>query len=325
MLCFSSPDTTQGVCVLHCSCLVFPGKISEWIDNHMQPTTRKLAVRVQQALLALTDEMLFELISYWLATINDLSGDTEILASYHESLGYRIASVASGQAYDSVEALDEAEPDAEDIRWIPPDPSHLREVVRRKQPKEVYHHLIALAGEALRQEDFAAQWAEPPGEQSDGYGFMRSLERYLTLRKEAGSEGIEQFEAQYAEQLAACADAFPGERTEVFENLPDLLMNERAVHFRVTMSAADEQQQVSLLQALQQCGCVFSPSVEAKSIEGSVFYVPGRQTDLKTLARVRRLLNRWQRVYRITWTEEKEKPPRRLPHTKHKQKTRGRR
>jgi len=269
--------------------------------------------------------MLFELLSHWLDTINDLYGDTEILASYGESLGYRVASVASGQTYDSLADLDEVEPEAVEVHLIPPEPARLREVLRRKQPKEVYHHLIALAGEALQQEDFAAQWAEPPGEQSDGYGFMRSLERYLTLRKEAGSDGIEQFEARYTEQLAACADAFPGERTEVFENLPGLLMNERAVHFRVTMSAADEQQQVSLLQALQQCGCVLSPSVEAKSIEGSVFYVPGRQTDLKTLARVRRLLNRWQRVYRITWTEEKEKPPRRLPHTKHKQKTRGRR
>jgi len=207
---------------------------------------------------------------------------------------------------------------------MPPEPSRLREVVRRKQPKEVYHSIIALAGEALRQADFAAQWAEPPGEHSDGYAFIQSLERYLILRKEAGSERIEQFEARYAEQLAACADAFPGGRAEIFERLPGLLANVRAVHFRVTMSAADEQQQASLRQALHLCGCVLSPSLEAKSIEGSVFYVPGSRTDLKTLARVRRLLNRWLRAGHITWTEQKEKSPHHLPHTKHKHEARRR-
>lgn len=300
-------------------------KISEWIDNGMQPATRKLAVRVQQALLALPDEMLFETLSHWLDTINDLYEDTEILASYCESLGYHVGSVESGQAYDSLAELDEAEPEAGEVHWIPPEPSRLREVVRRKQPKEVYHHIIALAGEALRQADFAAQWAEPPGEQSDGYAFIRSLERYLTLRKEAGSDGIEQFEARYADQLAACADAFSDERAEIFESLPGLLMTEHAVHFRVIMSSADEQQQASLRQALHQYDCLLSPSGEATSIEGSVFYVPGRRADLKTLARVRRLLNRWQQRGWITWTEQKEKPPKRLPHTKHKQKARRRR
>ncbi len=293
------------------------GKICEWVDNVMQPATRKLAARV--------DEMLFETLSHWMDTINDLYEETEILASYRESLGYRVSSVASEQTYDSIEALDEVEPEAGDVHWIPPEPARLREVVRRKQLKEVYHQIIALAGEALRQTDFAAQWAEPPGEQSDGYAFMRSLERYLTLRKEAGSDGIEQFEARYAEQLDACADSFSGERAEIFESLPGLFMNEHAVHFRVAMSSADGQQQTSLRQALQQFDCMLSPSVEANAIEGSVFYVPGSRTDLKTLARVRRLLNRWQRSGRITWTEQKEKPPKRLPHTKHKQKARRRR
>jgi hypothetical protein len=169
----------------------------------MQSRTRKLAARVQRALLALSDEVLAETIAHWLSTIQELYEDAEILADFCEPLGYHIQSETTGQIYESLEALDVAEEDAENVLWIPPEAATLRDLVRRKQPKSVYHQIVGLAGEALRNTFFASRWGEPPGEYSDGYAFMQTLSEYLTLKQQAGPLSTERFEAIYEEQLEA--------------------------------------------------------------------------------------------------------------------------
>jgi hypothetical protein len=169
----------------------------------MQSRTRKLAARVQRALLALSDEGLAETIAHWIRTIQDLYEDVEILADFCETLGYHVQSETTGQIYDSLEALDAAEPESENVLLVPPEASILRDLVRRKQPKQVYHQIVALAGEVLRNTTFASRWGEPPSEQSDGYAFMETLSVYLTLKQQAGPLPTERFEAIYEEQLEA--------------------------------------------------------------------------------------------------------------------------
>lgn len=269
----------------------------------MQETTKKLARHVQQALLALSDETLSETLS--------------------EILGYHVSSRESGRIYESLEALDEAEPEAGEISWIAPAPSHLREVIGKKQASQVYHQLIALAGLALRQTDVAAQWPDPPDPESrrDGYAFIQCLERYLILRREAGCATTDQFEVQYAEQLAAIAESFPEPERETF--FLGFFSNEHIAHFRVDFIKPDRQRYQELRQALHRHDFLFSASEEANCIEGSVFYVPGREDDLKALRHVQRLLKGWQEAGRITFTERKEHPPKR--HSSQKQKQRRRR
>jgi hypothetical protein len=182
----------------------------------MQSRTRKLAARVQRSLLALSDEGLAETIAHWIHTIEDLYEDVEVVAYFCESLGYRIQSETTGQIYDSLEALYEAEPEWEDVHWIPPEASALRELLRRKQPKPIYHQVVALAGEALRTAIFTSRWGEPPGEQSDGYAFMGALSAYLTLKQEAGLLPTEQFEDAYEEQLEALGAPKQEDEEELF-------------------------------------------------------------------------------------------------------------
>lgn len=173
----------------------------------MQSRTRKLAARVQRALLALTDDVLQETIAHWLLMIQEHQEDIEIQAEYCEPLGYHIQSETTRQMYDSLEALTLAEPDAENVLWVPPEASLLRELVRRKQPKQIYHQIVALAGEAMQAHPFAFQWGEPPGEHSDGYPFMEALAAYVTLKQQAGSMSTEQFEETYEAQLETLGES----------------------------------------------------------------------------------------------------------------------
>jgi hypothetical protein len=192
----------------------------------MQSRTRKLAARVQRALLALSDEELAETIAHWLSTIQELYEDAEVLADFCESLGYQVQSETTGRMYESLEALDVAEEDVENVLWIAPEASTLRDLVRRKQPKQVYHQIVALAGEALRNTFFASRWGEPPGEYSDGYAFMQTLSEYLTLKQQAGPLPTERFEAIYEEQLEALGGPDQEDEEELFLDEEALLLLE---------------------------------------------------------------------------------------------------
>ena len=192
----------------------------------MQSRTRKLAARVQRALLALSDEVLTETISHWIRTIEETYEDIEILADFCEPLGYHIQSETTGQVYDSFEALVVAEEEWEGVLWIAPEASILRDLVRRKQPKSVYHQIVALAGEALRNTLFASRWGEPPSEQSDGYAFMETLCAYLTLKQQAGPLSTERFEAIYEEQLEALGGPSQEDELDLFFDEQELLLLE---------------------------------------------------------------------------------------------------
>ena len=111
---------------------------------------------------------------------------------------------------------------------VQPEVSVLRDLLRRKQPKQVYHQIVGLAGEALRSASFASRWGDPPDERSDGYAFMANLSVYLTLKQEAGSLPTERFEALYDEQLEALGTPPPDEEDDedLFFDEQDLFLLE---------------------------------------------------------------------------------------------------
>jgi hypothetical protein len=277
----------------------------------MKKTTRRLAQRVNLALLDLPDALLLEMVDGWLRELDALFEDSSVMDESYGMLGYRARSEATGRSYASLDALDESEPEVEEFSWMPPAAQELREKLRTMQPTRVYHTVVALAGEIFRQKPFAVRWGEPPGGQDDGYVFIRALVGYLVLRKAGGDIALEQFEALYSEQLEVLA-AVPSPAEEGSEaGQPGLFSNERRCHFRVVFLHPPGKPRRNLLQALQQYDCTIQQPLGENDIEGYVSYFPSSRDDLKTLARVRRLLNRWQRDGQITWRERKEKPPRR--------------
>jgi hypothetical protein len=279
----------------------------------MKKTTKRLAQQVQQALLALPDTLLIATIEEWLKDLDDLyEGDND---GFYEIFGYDIRSEETGRLYTSLDAFFEAEPEAETITWQPPTADGLRSALEKMQPSTIYHGVVMLAGDVFRQKACAASWSEPPEGQSDGYAFMQALTGYLTLRKEAEDLSTEQFEERFHERLETLAPPEIAEDQEAFNDFSGFFTNERVFHFCVTFTKPDAQQQRDLLQALHRYDCILS-EVD-NSILGSLSYVHWHQNDRKALARVQRLLNRWQRSGRITWTSRKEKPPKRTAPRKH--------
>ncbi|GHO87641.1 hypothetical protein [Dictyobacter formicarum] len=288
----------------------------------MNKTTKQLARQVQQALLALPEPILLETIDQWLKTLEELFEEHSMMDGYYELFGYRVRSQATGRQYASLDECFEAEPEIEDITWLPQTGEDLREILRKMQPQQIYHGVVALAGDAFRQKTGVANFGEPPADHVDGYVFMRNLTGYLDLRKEGADLSTEQFEERYHKDLKALTALNVVEEEDIFGSLPASFTDEHAVHFHITFSQNNQQQHRDLRQALQQRDCVLSSSLEENTLEGFVSYRPGHHHDLKMLAHVRRLLNRWQRSERITWAEWKEKPPKRLSQKKHKQKVR---
>ena len=284
----------------------------------MKKTTRRLASQVQRALLDLPDALLLATIDGWLRELNELLEDSD--GSYG-LLGYRPRSEATGRTSASLEVLDETEPQAEEFCWLPPAAPVLRATLRAMQPTRVYHTVVALAGEVFLRKPFAATWGEPPGGQSDGYSFMKALVGYLALRRAAGDIPLEQFEAQYSEQLEALAAASSPTEGRADPSTSDLFPNERRWHLRIVFLHPSEQQRHNLLQALQQYDCTIQQGQGEQEIAGYVsYFLPPQRVDLDVLVRIRRLLNRWQREGRITWTGRKQKPARRQRARKQKKK-----
>src|SRR5579864_801529 len=282
----------------------------------MQNTTKRLARQVQQALLALPDTLLLTTIEAWLKDLNDLYDGACDCDGFYEIFGYNIRSEETGRLYESLEDYFEAEPEADEITWQPPTGEALRAALEKMQPATVYHGVVALAGDVFRQKMFAASWSEPPDEQSDGYAFMQALAGYLALRKEAEGLTTELFEERYEEQLETLSPPEAAKDNAGFDDFSGFFANERALHFRVTFTDVEAQQRRNLLQALQHYDCILSET--DNGIEGSLSYIHWHRNDLKALARVQRLLNRWQRSGWITWTARKEKPPKRATSQKHR-------
>jgi hypothetical protein len=289
----------------------------------MKNTTKRLARQVQQALLALPDPLLLTTIETWLKESLDLyDGDCDS-DSFYEIFGYSIRSEETGRLYESLEDYFEVEPEADEITWQPPTGEALRTALEKMQSATVYHGVVALAGDAFRQKMFAASWGEPPDTQSDGYAFMRALAGYLALRKEAEDLSPELFEERFNEELEALAPPETVEDEAVFGDFSGFFTNERVFHFHVTFTKEGIQQHRNLVQALEHYDCTLSDEASENRITGSLSYIHWLSRDLRALARVQRLLNRWQRSGWITWTARKEKPPKRT--TSQKQRSKGKR
>jgi hypothetical protein len=288
----------------------------------MKNTTKRLARQVQQALLAFPDTLLLSTIAEWFKDLDDQNlWDND---GFYEIFGYNVRSEVTGILYPSLDAFFEAEEDTDEITWQLPTGNTLREALRLMQPSAIYHGVVALAGDVFRQKDFAACWGEPPDMQSNGYAFMQALTGYLALRKEAEDLSTEQFEERFHEQLEALAPPKTVEDEEVFGDFPGFFTNERVFHFYVTFTEADAQKHQNLVQALQQYDCTLSDEASENRITGSLSYIHWHRKDLRALARVQRLLNRWQHSGWITWTAQKEKPPKRTAPQKHRSKARRR-
>jgi hypothetical protein len=281
----------------------------------MKKKTKQLARQVQQALLALSDTILLEEIDHWLSTVATLFEDIALEDSYYETFGYRVKSKATSQQYPSLDDLFEVEPEVEEIIWVPPRGEDLRATLQKMQLDDIYHQVVALAGNAFQQKSYATRFGKPPDNQSNGYAFIQNLVSYLELRKEGEELSTEQFEKQYQEQLEKIAV----EGEESFDPLTALFIADYAVHFRMTFRQNNPQHYRDLQQALEQYDCIVSP-LEENTMKGTVFYRPGHHHDLKMLTRVRRVLNHWQQSERISVEEWKEKPQKRLSQKKRERK-----
>src|SRR6266700_3991002 len=244
----------------------------------MQKKTKQLARQVQEALLALPDTILLEEIDHWLNVVTTQFEDIALEDNSYEIFGYRVESKATGQQYPSLDELFELESDVEEIIWLSPKGEDLRATLQKMQPDDIYHQVVALAGDAFQQKSYAIRFGEPPGNQSNGYTFMLNLVSYLKLRKEGQELSTEQFEKQYQEQLEEIA----GEEEETFDLLPDLFLNDYAVHFRITFLQNNPQYYRDLQQALKQYDGMVSP-LEENTMKCTVFYRPGHHQDLKML------------------------------------------
>jgi hypothetical protein len=291
----------------------------------MKNTTKRLARQVQQALLALSDTLLLSTVAEWLKESLDLyDGDADSDGLY-EIFGYSVHSQETGRLYESLEDYFEAEPEADEMTWQPPTAEALRKALEKMQPGTVYHGVVVLAGDVFRQKMFTSSWSEPPDTQSDGYAFMQALAGYLALRKEAPDLPTELFEERYEEQLEALTPPEAAEDNTGFDDFSGFFSNERVFHFHVTFTEEGIQQHRNLVQALEHYDCTLSNEVSENHITGSLSYIHWLSRDLKALARVQRLLNRWQRSGWITWTARKEKPPKRTTPQKHRSNARRRR
>ncbi len=289
----------------------------------MKKTTKRLARQVQQALLALPDPLLHTTIEAWLKDLNDLSDGDADSDGLYEIFGYSVHSEETGKLYESLEDYFEAEPEADKITWHPPTAETLRKALEKMQPGTVYHGVVALAGDVFRQKMFASSWSEPPDGQSDGYAFMQALVGYLALRKEAVDLPTELFEERYEEQLETLSPPEIAEDNAGFDDFSGFFTNERVFHFHVIFTEEGIQQHRNLVQALQHYDCTLSDETSDNRITGSLSYIHWHRRDLKALARVQRLLNRWQRSGWITWTARKERLPKRT--ASRKQRSKGKR
>ena len=275
----------------------------------MLPRTRALATDVQQSLLALSDKNLVETLRYWLTFLQVEVERHVTLEEVCKSLGCRVHSTTTGQDYASLSELGQAEPEGEEISWVLPDTQMLREHLSKMPLKQFYHQVIGLAGDVFSKKNWAVYWGEPPSQQCNGASFMTSLTHYLYFKKGADSLSTEQFEAWYREILGIIeqTDLSAVEQEDI---VADVYPYGRQWHFRVEFILASGKSSHHLVELLQRDGCTMALEETGTTIDGFREYASWRKEDLKAIAHVRRLLNRWQREGDIRWSQWKVKPAR---------------
>jgi hypothetical protein len=90
----------------------------------MKGQTKNLTGQVRDALLALPDTVLMEILARWLDGVDEQLLDWSDECRY--ALGYRIQSDETGEIYASFEELEQAEPDGVCTSWMVPDAQTLR-------------------------------------------------------------------------------------------------------------------------------------------------------------------------------------------------------
>ncbi len=131
----------------------------------MKGQTKHLTGQVREALLALPDTLLMEILGEWLDDVDEQLLDWG--DECRSALGYRIQSDETNKIYGSFEELEQA-------------------ILVNLSLEQFYHSVIALAGEALALQASEEAWGFPPSVASDGYDFMRGLTvhlRYKALRR----------------------------------------------------------------------------------------------------------------------------------------------
>jgi hypothetical protein len=142
----------------------------------MKKRTRQLAQAVREALLALPDVLLMETLDEWFERAESQLVCLEWADDYKYGLGYRVQSDDTEKIYATIDEYCEVEPDGSSFSWLVPDVETLRANLTVEQ---VYHTIVQLAGEALREQRYEQGWEMPPSTGSDGYDFMRCLTVYL--------------------------------------------------------------------------------------------------------------------------------------------------
>jgi hypothetical protein len=146
--------------------------------------TKHLTGQVREALLALPDTLLMEILGEWLDDVDEQLLDWG--DECRSALGYCIQSDETNKIYASFEELEQAEPGGAGGSWMVPDARTLRTILANLSLEQFYHSMIALAGEALALQASEEAWGFPPSVASDGYDFMCCLTvhlRYKALRR----------------------------------------------------------------------------------------------------------------------------------------------
>ena len=146
--------------------------------------TKNLTGQVREALLALPDTLLMEILGEWLDDVDEQLLDWG--DECRSALGYCIQSDETNKIYASFEELEQAEPDGAGGSWTVPDAQTLRTILANLSLEQFYHSVIALAGEALALQASEEAWGFPPSVASDGYEVMCCLTvhlRYKALRR----------------------------------------------------------------------------------------------------------------------------------------------
>jgi len=178
-------------------------------NKTMKNMTKKLVLRVREALLALSDKILYAILLTWLEQAdeqllyeecqpgNGRAMYPELADEFRFALGYRLVSEATGNKYSSVEQLGASDEDCTQITMMKPGEEELREIVASLSIQEFYHIVIALSGYALAEKTADDQWGPAPSRGCDGYEFMRNLCIWLEGMKEPIGNPYEDMKAEY--------------------------------------------------------------------------------------------------------------------------------
>jgi hypothetical protein len=284
----------------------------------------ELAARIREALFALPDERLLEVIDQWASSFLEQGAKDHIISTYLRILGYQIRSVESGEIYDTYLNFNDFEPGAEEFALIPLNHQALREKLHAMPIETFYQQILSVEIQGLQRSQFP-QWDDSGGpslgrKQARDLG-LQYLLHYLALRNEAAHLSQEQFEIQEQEQIAALAVHLQPEQEYTSDKTANMLTNERLWHFRIKLVITGLGHQQTIIDALQKQGAVFQEAVSEDTLEGVIPYIYWHQDDLNALRRARKLLNGWQTRGWLSWNVRKMKPPQRKNQGKSKKRS----